>query len=421
MYIIKNAFANLRRNTGRNLLTSIVILIIIFLAAVSIIIHTASSMMIDDYKQRFGSEVSIQNTQNKADEQLTTSMLMSFGESEYLQSKQYLAKTAFVPKDLQALDDDESNAMKGYLFGSSRDDINDEFQKGTRKIVQGTVYKTPQECIISKQFAELNHLKVGDSLTLKSNEIKLPLELRLTISGIYDDVSIHAGTNTYTIAINNRSNEIYASFSTVMASDLFQRYGTLDIKLYLKEPGMLNKLQDELKRKGLPDSYEVTTDEEGYMKIIAPVEHLAKISKSMMMGVLVLGSFLLVLVSIMIMKERTYEIGVLRAIGMKKKHVIYSLLSEILMITGICLLLGLCCAQLAAKPITNVLLSSQPPDTTTEPNSTAPQLMEIDASLHKESILEISIIAFGLALIASAGGILFTIRYEPMKILSERK
>lgn len=421
MYIIKNAIANLRRNIGRNLLSAIVLFVIILIAAISIIIHTTSTLMIDDYKQRFGSEVHVNRIQGGNKDQLDTATLLSFADSELLQSKQYFAKSGYVPKNLQALDDDGNPAtLKGYLLGSSRKDINDEFQKGSRKLIKGSLYKTANECIISKQFAQLNHLDVQDTLTLQGNDPKKPSEITLTISGIYEDVSIHSDANAYTIALNNRSNEIFASFETVMESALFQNYGTLDIKMYLKDPALLPKLQQELTAKGLPDSYEVTTDEKGYQKLIAPVEHIADISSSMMLAALVLGAFLLILISIMVMKERTYEIGVLRAIGMKKKQVVYGLLCEVFMITSICLTLALCCAQFASKPIGNMLLHDQQSskETTLQTQS---EKLALNPSLTMASITKISMIALTLALIAGAGSIAFTIRYEPMRILSEKK
>lgn len=417
MYIIKNAIANLRRNTGRNLLLSIILFMVIFLTALSIILHSASKLMIQDYTQRFGSEVTIQNTKVNNTEKPSVSALLSFGTSKYLQSRQYLAKTGYIPKGLTPVDDDgTASSFKGFLLGSSRKEISDDFQKGLRKITEGSMYTRLNECIVSKKFATLNNLKPGDSLTLQGKNHKQ--DTTLTISGIYDDVSMNADSSVYQTALTNRNNEIYASFETVMETSLFQNAGSLDIRMYLKKPEMLRAFQKELKEKGLPDGYAVTTDVEGYERVIAPVEHLADISKIMMMGVLSLGAFLMILLSIMTMKERTYEIGVLRAIGMKKNKVICGLLCEIMMITGICLILGLGSAQLSAAPFANLLMASTH---TIEDTETISTITAAQASLQVTSIAEISLLSLGLAMLASCGGILFTIRYEPMKILSEKK
>lgn len=64
MYIIKNAFINLFRNRGRNVMMGIIIFVVIVLSGTSIIIHSASNAIIDDYKNRFGSEVSLNVIKN---------------------------------------------------------------------------------------------------------------------------------------------------------------------------------------------------------------------------------------------------------------------------------------------------------------------------------------------------------------------
>lgn len=417
MYIIKNAIVNLKRNIGRNVLTSIIIFMSILISAIAIIIYTTSNLIINDYKDRFGSEVYIHNT-NDSDQKLDTKTLLSFGKSDYLQSTQFLAKVGYVPKNIKALDDDGNPAsLKGYLLGSNREDINDDFQKGTYSLIEGNVYQNPKECIISKELAKLNQLQVGDFLSLQSNDGGKYPSIDLKITGIYEDVSLHGGLPSYNIALTNKNNEIFTSFTTVIETAIFQNYGMLDLKVYLKNPNLLQAFHQELQTKGLPNSYKVTTDKAGYQKIIEPVEHLADISKSMIIGVCALGSLLLILISIMVTKERMYEIGVLRAIGMKKKEVILGLLSETIVITVICLVLGIGCAQFSAKPIAKHLLSSQ---LSYETKVEEERLSNFNPSLNQDTVLEISLLSIGLALITSASSVLFTVRYEPIKILNKK-
>ena len=59
MYILKNAGRNIIRNKGRNILMGVIILAIIATSAVALIIHNTSNGIIDDYRERFGSEVRI--------------------------------------------------------------------------------------------------------------------------------------------------------------------------------------------------------------------------------------------------------------------------------------------------------------------------------------------------------------------------
>lgn len=419
MYVLRHAFANLKRNRGRNILLGIVIFLIIALTAISTILHATSTLIIQNYKDRFGSEVQLQNMDTAHTSALSMEQLLSFSTSDMIQSKTFLAKVGYVPKNLQVLDNDEQKeSFKGYLFGSSREDINDDFQKGTRKIIAGSGISDPFTCLISKEFANLNNLQVGDTITLQNNQGGMEVSLR--VHGIYDDVSLQANTNPYQIPLTNRSNEIFTSLDTLLQTEIFQSYGSLDVKLYLKEPGLLEAYTKELKEKGLPEGYEVITNAQEYESIIAPVARFADIAQRMTLGVLGFGAALLALISIMVMKERTYEIGVLRAIGMKKKHVVCCLVSESLMLTILCLLLGLGVAQLVAQPIANALISTQIPYENIGDSSFARLPLEsLHASLDVATMLEISLIALALAMIAGAFGILYTLRYEPMKILNK--
>lgn len=419
MYLLHHAFANLKRNRGRNILLGIVIFLIIALTAISTILHATSNLIIQNYKESIGSEVQLQNMDTAQTKALSMEQLLSFSNSDMIKSKAFLAKVGYVPKNLQVFDDDKNKeSFKGYLYGSSREDINDDFQKGTRKIIAGSWISDPFTCLISKDFANLNNLQIGDTLTLQNNQGGM--EISLQVRGIYDDVSLQANTNPYQIPLTNRSNEIFASLDTLLQAEIFQSYGSLDIKMYLKEPGLLEAYTKELKEKGLPEGYEVITNAQEYEHIIAPVEHFAAIAQLMTFGVLGLGAALLTLISIMVMKERTYEIGVLRAIGMKKKHVIYCLLSESLMLTTLCLLLGLSVAQLAAQPIANALIAAQIPyESINEASANLQSLKNLHAALDAATMIEISLLALALAMITGACSILYTLRYEPMKILNK--
>ena len=59
MYILQNAWKNIGRNKGRNILMAVIILAIIATSGVALIINSTASGIIDNYRQRFGSEVTI--------------------------------------------------------------------------------------------------------------------------------------------------------------------------------------------------------------------------------------------------------------------------------------------------------------------------------------------------------------------------
>jgi putative ABC transport system permease protein len=237
----------------------------------------------------------------------------------------------------------------------------------------------------------------------------------------------------------NRNNEILTSFETAIGMEMFGKFGKVSAQYFLKDPAQLPAYKKELREKGLADYYTVTTDEAGYKKVVGPVEGLAKITNTFLIVVLVLGSMILILLSTLAIRERKYEIGVLRAMGMKKTKVALGLLTETLVITGICLILGLGIGMVASQPVADSLLANQIELAEENSNtnggmqtgggtgvgapvfsSDTKPLSELQINLNSDAIARIILISLVLTGISSITGIMYITKYEPIKILSER-
>lgn len=469
MYIIINAVKNIGRNRGRNSLMAVIVFAIILTTAVSIIINTTTSAIITDYKARFGAEVSISTDSAKLQNrktaesyrQLTAQQQIDFGESDLLQSSNFSATIDISPRKLSSLSESErDNLMANFLSGATRADgtkmpevvpikakivatdspeANSDFKTGTRKITSGKMYKNLNECIVSEQYAKLNNLSVGDTIEVDSYYKNDPMTHNLTVVGIYIDNTMLGTNNEEITSILNRNNEILTSFETARGMKMFDRFGNVSAQYFLKDPAQLPAYEKELREKGLADYYKVTTDEAGYKKVVGPVEGLAKVTDTFLIVVLVLGSMILILLSIIAIRERKYEIGVLRAMGMKKVKVALGLLTEMLVITGICLVLGLGTGMVASQPVADSLLANQIELAQENSNingnaqmggSTglgaptfsieAKPLSELQVNLNTDAVMKIILISLALAGISSITGIMYITKYEPIKILSER-
>jgi putative ABC transport system permease protein len=450
MYIVTNAVKNLWRNKGRNFLIGIILLVIIAATGVAIIINTTSAAIITDYKGRFGSEVSLDMDYEKAIkdgkfsenaegakgvEEITPKQFFDFANSKYLKETKLTASSMINFDGLKPLDDidDEGLQVRGYLIGSNNKEISDDFKKGARKIIDGKAYAAQNECIISKPFAELNKLKVGDEIgiSLWKGETN-----KLKVVGIFDDNTMLDGGDAAEYMeknpLLNRNNEILTGMDTI------KEFGAESVtaKYFLKNPESLKAFTKEVRAKGLPDYYQVNTDKAGYNAVVGPVENMKKVTMTFMIIVLVLGGIILLLVSTMAIRERKYEIGVLRAMGMKKGKVGIGFITEMIVLTLICLGIGLGAATAVSQPIADGLLENQvkiaaeaqnqgiAPDTfTTDPGAAKEALKplsELTIHLGGDAILQIILIAILLAIVSSIMGVVYITRYEPMKILSER-
>ena len=182
-----------------------------------------------------------------------------------------------------------------------------------------------------------------------------------------------------------------------------------------------------------------------YETIVGPVVGMKNISLTFMIIILILGAAVLILLTSIAVRERKYEIGVLRAMGMKKRKVAAGLLAELFILTVVCLVVGVGVGSAAAQPAADILISQQ----AEAAQSAAPEqsmfggmggrmgsirgiggllgqqniavpLDEIAVSIGVGTIGQI----IGIALLLSAFAGLIAVsritKYEPIKILMER-
>lgn len=456
MYVLTNAIKNIGRNKGRNILFGIILFVIILTTAVSIIINNTTAAIIDDYKSKFGAEVYIYLDSDKMmgvtdPKPITSQEYLKFGESNILQKKIFIGTHSLVMTNIKGVGEDNMGGVEtdntapggqtasklvrpnALMMGYSSKDINDEFNQGIREIIEGKMATGAGEVIISQKLAELNDLKIGSSISIgKYSRTGITDEDIVVVSGIYRDNLPEQNTIG---AMTNRSNELITTLDifTDMKINALDSVGEQGVNIrasyFLKNPDQLEAFQKELTDKGLPDYYKVRANDNAYKRIVEPVEGMKNITTIFMFVVLGLGSVILILLSTMSIRERKYEIGVLRAMGMKKGKVAKGLLFEMITITSICLGLGLGLGAVAAPPIADTLMSKQIAVSEEKHQGEGwgdidekdrNPLSEAKINLTSKAVVEISLIALLLAGVSSAAGIIFITKYEPMKILSER-
>lgn len=467
MYILNNALKNLLRNKGRNILLAIIMIAILSCTAVAIIINNTSDGIIEDYKNKFGSEVFIQANQKKQDQMLASGkydpsafnisndVYEKLAQSEYVKNAVMSSSFRGYSDTIKALDqkDIPSNGGAGVSIigpngGQTSEDYKipnlnilggltpagaKEFENETRKIVEGKFADKDGEAVISQEFAKLNRLKVGDVMRIKNpNDSEKSSTLDLTVSGIYFDRAKSEDVGI-THPMLNRKNEIITTYNTLKKynDEVNGDVVAIEAKYYLKSPELVDSFNKEAHEKGLSELYDVSVDAKSYNNIVKPVEGLKGISTTFMVVVLIFGGSILVLISVLATRERKYEIGVLRAMGMKKGKAALGLVFETLAMITFSLVIGLGIGSVLAQPTSNMLLSSQleVQDAMNNTNSftftvgaqeQVERLESIDAFLTGDAMITIACIALLLGVISVGIGILYINRYEPRKILTER-
>ena len=457
MYILKNSIKNIKRNKGRNILVGIVSVIIAITCVISLVINSATSNIITDYKNQFGSEVNVELDYAKLYEggmttdvpEVTIDQLKNYADSEYVKDYYFYLEAPAVSK-INAINQQEDATLQGSgnaeggapdigppnlkVIGSSSYELFEEFKKGERKIIDGKIFEKDHEIVISENLAQQNGLKVGDAITVRSLA-DVNKDVILTIKGIYKDLTKdNMGDYAYKDPYMTRENEILTTYETATGLVGKEASTMSRIKYFLNSPDDLDAFIKEAQEKGLSEYYSLTNNAYLYKQIAGPVESVQKISTVFLIVVLILGGIILILLNLIALRERKYEIGVLRAIGMKKFQVIKTLLYESILVTMAAVTIGLGVGSLTAQPISDQLLADQIeqrqeqmenmggnlggsaiaiPDTDEIINSLKVQL---DTSV----ILGMLLIGGLLVIISSSMSLVYITRYEPIKILSER-
>ena len=447
MYIIQNAMKNVVRNKGRNILLGSIIFAIVATTVVALMITNTSDRIIDEYRGQFGIEVTIErNTQTFVDMRqrgeaslgitITNEQYIAFADSDLLQRSVIMNSAMVYSETVTAIGQtEELRAGHGFaiaptmqLHGNNWED----FANGHRVLVVGEMPSRINEVIISEELAELNGISVGDTIRLYGTVMEQAAALGFTpptydliVTGIYFCAAEGVGAWGSTTMI--RQNEVLTVAETMPGAAVTARY-------YLNHPSDLAAFEQELRSKGLHAIFDVNTDEHLYNAIVGPVEGMRGIVMTFMIVVLILGAIILILLSSIVIRERKYEIGVLRAMGMKKVKVALGLWFEMIIITAFCLIIGIFAGSLAVQPISNRLLVQQAENAQNIQESlfvgrdlgslsrvvNDDPITEINILLGINTILQLMLISLLLASVAAFAAISRITKYEPIKILMER-
>lgn len=364
------------------------------------------------------------------------------------------------------------------VVGYSSDTAMTEFSDGTATIIEGAVFEEGTEnldCIISQELATYNDLSVGDSIVV-SNPNNEDEEYTFNVVGVYEKAN-NAGdmSSQFGFTMSDPANEIYMSYtalSSIVAESKDKNStdsssairGSLNATYTFADVESYEKFCEEVYELGLDENYIVSSsDVQAYEQSLVPLETLSTMALYFLLVILAIGAVILVVLNIFNVRERKYEIGVLTAMGMNKSKVAFQFISEIFMVTICAVLIGVIIGGVCAVPVTNALLENQTQARTEQtemfndrfgrenamgdmgtppnmPSGGAPDMggftdfmdglpggtsmteyvTEVNSAMNLTVVLQMLLIAVGLTLVSGTVSMLFVMRYEPLKILSNR-
>ncbi len=478
MYIIKNAWKNIIRSKGRNILIGIIIAIVTISSYISLAINNSSNNLVESYKNSNPLEVTLgidmhslmenHNSDNSVQiESLTEDEIKNYGNSNYVKDYYYYYSTS-LSSDIKAIsmddlfkkDDDNSDAPK--MENNDKEMKNDEdfkfsaysdisyiesFVNGTNKITEGEIFdndNTDNVIIISSDLASENNLQVGDKITFYSSSDSSKT-IELEIIGIYEDSSDNS-ENFMGMNAMMSSNQIYTTV-TAMQQILELKdstNNTLNAKFYLNNSDDLEAFSNELRDKGLSEYYSINDNSETVLATLKPIQNISNFSITFLIVICIVAVIVIGILTMINIRDRKYEIGVLRAIGMSKLKVMAQLLIEILIVTIIAIILGIGIGKITSQPVTNVMLEQEISkyqeeqnqiqdnfggkevnrggfgDKKPGENNVSNYVDSLTVSIKPIAILEVAGISLLITLLCGTISIMYVNRYSPNKILQNR-
>lgn len=366
------------------------------------------------------------------------------------------------------------------IIGYSSDSSMTAFVNGNASIVEGSMFEEGTSellCVISEELAMYNSLSVGDTIIISNPSLESET-YTLTIAGIYTSSENNDFSMSMFGASQDPANRIYMSAnalqtvidassaaSTTITDDNGRESeskvtGSLDATYTFANADAYYAFEDEARALGLSDSYKVSsTDITAFENSIAPLNTLSTMAGWFLLVILIIGGVILVVLNIFNVRERKYEVGVLTAMGMKKWKVATQFICEILVVTMVAVIIGAAIGAVSSVPVTNALLAGQVESQSSQqsqvdknfgrpqnmPNGNmggmpsdmpdmgggknpfgdmfggaANYITEVDSAMNLTVVFQMIGVGLLLTLIASAASVMFIMRYDPLKILSNR-
>lgn len=490
MYILKNAFISITRNKGRNILIGIIVLVIGCATAVTLAIRNSAGSLIESYREQYEVTASIAiNRENmmgnmrpidgmekndrdsKREEMMnifsnvsniTIDEIDNYGDSKYVKSYYYQITIGVNSNQIDAASmsfggngsmngrgpngkENFNNMSSGdfTLTGYSTIESINEFINGTYKIIDGEISTSLDEnnCVINSELATLNDIVVGDTITFvdPDNENNT---ITLTVTGIYEEEN--NDTDNMMAMFANSVNTIITSATVVnnFSSNNTDMKKTITPTFVLTGRDVIDSFENELTDKGLSEYLSVTTNLDQVDAATSTISNVNTFALVFLIITFIIGGIVLFVINMINIRERKYEIGVLRTIGMKKSLLSLQFVSELLIVSFVALLLGAGIGAAISVPVSNHLLQNEITSSQERKNEIGanfgrgPDKMQgfdkmngvvavqafdsIDAVVDIKVLLQLLGIGIALTLISSSASMISIQKFSPLTILKER-
>ncbi len=482
MFILKNAWISIKRNKGRNILIGIIILIIACACTITLAIKNTAVDLINSYESAYDKEVTIsfdranmmkdfdssgaegrENARERFDniESFSISDVNSFAESEYIESYYYTYSIGLNGSNIEKAEIESNNNMPNFGHGKENNmtttdftvtgysslDAMSEFINGTYTMNEITdnawdIAFDGNYVFINEELASYNDLSLNDKIKLEDAAGKT---YEFEIIGIFKENE--DGTDEPMSMFSNSANTLVTNASAIsnITENNSNLKATIEPTFIINSYDNVEKLQAEFYEKGLDENFILQTNEELALSGVASIQNINSFATTFLTLTLVIGGIVLLVINMINIRERKYEIGVLRTIGISKFKLTMQFVFELVIVAFVALILGAGIGAVSSKGISNSLLESEINNSNERyeeidknfggagmPNRGNKGEMRgkgmpvvqaydsIDAVVDIKVLLELLGIGLSLVLISSIASMVSIERFSPLTILKER-
>ncbi|WP_455538519.1 ABC transporter permease [Terrisporobacter sp.] len=491
MYIIKNALISIKRNKGRNILLGIIVFVIACATTVTLAIRNSADTLMESYSNKYDITASIsvnredmmanmgqppsEGSTSKEDKMKSMSEAFSaeskisaddikfYADSDYIKSYYYTSSLSMNINDFSKVESSDFGRKDGNMPGPNPDsdtvqgdfsitgyssfDAMSDFINGSYSITDGEISDdfTSNTCAINAELATLNDISVGDTLTLvnPNNEDDT---YKLKVSGIFKDSSDSSNEMSM---FTGSANTIITNVKVV--NDIADSSDDITVKtkpnFVLTSKDAIDNFTKEVTSKGLSEYLTVTTNLDSIENATSSISNTKTFATTFLVVTFVIGGVVLFVLNLINIRQRKYEIGVLRTIGMKKSLLTAQFTTELLAVAIISLAIGAGAGAIMSVPVSNKLLQNEITSSQEEmsninknfgkgelgrpigggemkgPMNGVAQVQafdSIDATVDGQVLAQLFAIGIGLTLISSSACMVSIQRFSPLTILKER-
>jgi putative ABC transport system permease protein len=289
--------------------------------------------------------------------------------------------------------EDNISKFGGYIdapiFGYDDLEKSDVFNSFGLKLTEGKyITEDDDSVVISKDLADLNNLKLGDSISVIiawADDQEQREEISLKISGLYE-LPGNTKYTTYSIPDTYPQNVIFTSYkvlSSYLSSQIAKPEGsteTIRETVYFDNTDSLKSFIDDTQSWIDLNVYELNTDAEWYVLITKAIQSTGVLVQILMIAISVVSVIVFILINMISNLGRKREMGIILSLGEKKINMFKMLCLENVLPIILALIVGCSLGSAVSTAAADLLTSQESEYAQDELDSYAQQIKESDIS-----------------------------------------